>query len=327
MEGNDGNPPFELLRFIKEDLSFINKIQPSDIDKLSSEGSRVLRECSAFRQEDCHSSFDWMLLLVGSIDDLLSARTDPHSGAMLVLYRRSLLNSENLEALCKMCDPLTSTGEQITIAVWLLHKLCQVNSAWRISFKDGNSFSLYLIECFEKLVQSASSSGIFAKAGDVWNAMFHKLFLQAVETCKDPSYKILQLLINIDWPAFFDCGRNSFGMGRAQAILQNATFYIILQRRAEAAMHETNMNWEGCKAFIKKLGRCDQLCKQLLCIVINGGISVEDKLRMLAMFLQSFFNCLVWRRRIVGISMRSSRQVDPLLFQRQFQARRSQKRR
>jgi hypothetical protein len=130
---------FHLLERISADNECIHSLQPSDIDKLGEESSLALQRASvpestvslAERQVN-----ELMLGHIRTIDHTFSLKTDSaRDGAMLMLYRRTMITSDNLEALLRMCDSNVRTGQVRCHAFWQLRRLVSVQATWKVKLQ------------------------------------------------------------------------------------------------------------------------------------------------------------------------------------------------
>jgi hypothetical protein len=86
-------------------------LQPSDIDKLGGEISKALQRASVPEstvsvQEKLVN--DTMLSCMALIDHALSLKKNQSAsdGAMLILYRKTMITPDNLQNLFRMCDSI-----------------------------------------------------------------------------------------------------------------------------------------------------------------------------------------------------------------------------
>jgi hypothetical protein len=105
-------------------------LQPSDIDKLGVESPLALQRASVPESTislEERLVNEIMLECIGRIDNKLSLKTDSaRDGAMLMLYRRTMITPDNLEALFRICDSNIRTGIVRCYAFWQLRKLISV---------------------------------------------------------------------------------------------------------------------------------------------------------------------------------------------------------
>jgi hypothetical protein len=114
---------FQLLQRISANLDCVYSLQPSDIDKLGVEIFKAFQRTSVPEstvpvvEREANKA---MLSCMGSIDHRLSLKKDQSAsdGAMLMLYRRSMITPDNLQALFRMCDSNIRTGKVRCHAFW-----------------------------------------------------------------------------------------------------------------------------------------------------------------------------------------------------------------
>jgi hypothetical protein len=94
---------FHLLQRISADNECFHSLQPSDIDKLGDEISLALQRASVPESTVSVAERKMNEMMVGSIgrvDHQLSLKTDiARDGAMLMLYRRTIITPDNFEAV------------------------------------------------------------------------------------------------------------------------------------------------------------------------------------------------------------------------------------
>jgi hypothetical protein len=124
-----------LLMRISANYECIDSLQPSDVDKLGVESSLAPQRASvpestvSVAERKVNES---MLGSIRYIDHMLSLKTDnARDGAMLMLYRRTIITPENLEALFRICDSNIRTGMVRCHAFWHLCKLITIHATWK----------------------------------------------------------------------------------------------------------------------------------------------------------------------------------------------------
>jgi hypothetical protein len=123
---------FQLLQKVSESNEYIHSFQPSDIDKLGVEISKAFQrasvpESTVAREE--REVNEVMLGCIGTIDYALSLKKGTgRVGAMLMLYRRTIVTPDNLQALFRMCDSSIRTGKVRCHAFWHLKTLRSLES-------------------------------------------------------------------------------------------------------------------------------------------------------------------------------------------------------
>jgi len=98
-------------------------------------------------ESDVDSSF--LTCIVGT-DSFLAhnAPCDPTIGALLVLYRRTMITKDNLEALCKICSGSVPVNAEIqNYAIIVIDKICEIRSIWKLkmSTTNGSTVALHLL--------------------------------------------------------------------------------------------------------------------------------------------------------------------------------------
>ena len=190
------------------------------------------------------------------VDNILVVNGGPNAGASLVLYRRMILIPDNLEALCKMCDPSVRTGEVRGTALILLTHLCNVRSIWSIKMHRGEtSFAFHAMRAMQFIMHpdAKQDSGIQVECFTyAWST-----FTAALNICGDHPHKIAHFLAQYDWKALLDSPNEDAIWDWRQNHFES------LHARAVQAL-KVNWNDAAAKTLLYKLGSCDELFLRVL---------------------------------------------------------------
>lgn len=312
---NDG-AQFQLLQALQRNPeAFLADLEPSKMDKLSLEVSLAYQRCSvpSVSPEEREIN-EFMAGCIGTLDSMLSCRTDAKSGAMLVLFRRVILTPANLEALCKMC--LVRTGHVQRHAVWHLKTLSSVRSCWTIQFKDGSSLALNIVKALTRLLAPPSSIDQITMQTS-WSLLAIALGVLAGE----PVETYTSTLLAVDWPPMLQ--GQKFPVKTEDPVTGELTWwdmvvFICLHRLAGTAVQHygksTSRNNNPGVELLEKLGACDPLFRNVLRRVISGEVwsptsrgtkEKFEELPAILNFLVRFLYCLV--------PLQNCRELDALM--------------
>jgi hypothetical protein len=136
---------FPLLIEISSNIQRIHS-QPSNIDNLAVEIPKVFQRASVPESTvSIHGRQvnDLMMESIGTIDHELAFKLDSgRDGAMIMLFRRTMITPENLQALFRMCDANIRTGKVRCYAFSHLLRLLTVQYIWKVKLLDSNSTSV-----------------------------------------------------------------------------------------------------------------------------------------------------------------------------------------
>jgi hypothetical protein len=157
---------------VTNQAAYIDKLQPNDVDDLAVEITEVLERCSApetnlsARERGVNRV---MIAAVIAIDNRLSKSSSAgsvHAGAMLRLFRKTILTPKNLKALLLMTDSDRRTGRVRCSAIALLERFACVSSLWNVKLDSGSYFSSDLTSACAKYLSDEKCKECIAHIDD-----------------------------------------------------------------------------------------------------------------------------------------------------------------
>jgi hypothetical protein len=326
---------FQLLQKVSADIKFVHSLQPKDIDKLGEEVSKAFQRASvpestvAIEERQVN---EVMLGCIGTIDNELSLRQDSaNDGAKLILFRRTLITPDNLEALFRMCDPNIRTGKVRCHAFWQLRALLTVQATWKVKLQlqpDSNDSTPTSVAGRLITVMSTALSDqrkhCEHKSLYVCHYAPWTVCTESLGVCRDKPEKVVDLIHPFDWTTILQRADAAVLTEDLEApIYYDLTLFIVLHRWPVRLLQEDHNNSKA-KEVLQKLGKCDTLLRRVLQRVISGTISSTtattmpfEEMAPVANFLISFLYCLSpvpWDRDIESLVRRAHAALNESLM-------------
>lgn len=270
----DDRMNFPILQKVLADVDYVTRLQPSDMDALGNEVTMAYQRCalderSVSPAEQQINSI--MLGCIGTIDKRLedhSAR-NPNVGAMLMLYRRSVLTSRNLSALNRMCDHTVRSGMVRCQAFWHLNNLTKIRSVWKVPLEDGTSFAMAIIktmgQALNPSLQAVHASFPYCQCRNItWPCL-----CKALAACLDPPDEIVKVLLQYDWPSILQHDDVLVQSEGGVSTFYDIVIFIGLHQRCYQALGDNPENAEA-KKLLRRLGTCWLLFRRCQRRVISG---------------------------------------------------------
>jgi hypothetical protein len=324
---------FQLLQRVAADTAFVHSLQPRDIDKLGEEVSRAFQRASvpestvAIEEREVN---EVMLGCIGTIDHTLSLNQgSANDGAKLILFRRTMITPDNLEALFRMCDPNIRTGKVRCHAFWQLRTLVTVQATWKVKLQPDSNNSTPTSVAGRLITVMSAALGDQRKHCD-HNSLAVCYFApwtvcaEALGVCRDKPEKVVDLIYPWDWTTILQrTDAAVLSEGSEAPLYYDLTLFIVLHRWPVRLLQEDHNNSKA-KEVLQKLGGCDTLLRRVLRRVISGAMSSTtattmpfEEMAPVANFLISFLHCLSpvpWDRDIESLVRRAhSAMMESLL--------------
>jgi hypothetical protein len=327
---------FQLLQRVSSDNAFVHSLQPRDIDKLGEEVSRAFQRASvpestvAIEEREVN---EVMLGCIGTIDHELSLQQgSANDGAKLILFRRTMITPDNLEALFRMCDPNIRTGKVRCHAFWQLRTLVTVQATWKVKLQlQPDSSNSTPTSVAGRLISVMSAALSDQRKHCDHNALAVCSFapwtvcVEALGVCRDKPEKIVDLIHPWDWTTILQrTDAHVIPADDSEApIYYDLLLFIVLHRWPVRLLQEDH-NHSKAKEVLQKLGKCDTLLRRVLRRVVSGAMSSTtattmpfEEMAPVANFLISFLHCLSpvpWDRDIESLVRRArSAMMESLL--------------
>jgi hypothetical protein len=321
---------FQLLQRISANLDCVYTLQPSDIDKLGVEISKALQRASVPESnvsEKEKKVNETMLACMGSIDHRLSLKKDQSAsdGAMLMLYRKTMISPDNLQALFRMVDSNIRTGKVRCHAIWHLGTFLNVQATWKVKLPlqepGRNNSTSTSVAAKVITVMSAALSEQRDLCGNQEGSRCccHErpwiFFGEALGVCRDEPEKVVDLLHPWDWATILQRPDAAvMGVPPERPLFYDSILLDALHRWCIRLLKENHNNTKA-KEVLQKLGGCDTLLRRQLRRVISGETSCTpgstmtfEEMAPVVNFLNSFLHCLSpvpWDREIDSLVRRA----------------------
>jgi hypothetical protein len=297
-------------------------LQPSQIDKLALEISKVFGRASVPESAVSIGELEIneiMMKCIGKVDQELSLKQDSgRDGAMLMLFRRTMITPETLQALFRMCDANIHTGTVRCSAFWQLDRLLSVQYIWKVKLLDSNnstcSFASKMIYVMAQsmserrnLCDLPNSAACCCRTGPCI------LFSEGLGVCRDKPADVVDLLYHWDWPTILQ--RTDAPISDDDDLSSAILIFVAVHRWLGRLLQEDHNNPKA-KEVLQKLGSCDTLLRRVLRGTIAGQMSSTPGAYMLLLeflgivvdFLYAFLHCLTpipWDRDIDSLVRRA----------------------
>jgi hypothetical protein len=314
---------YQLLQRVSADTAFVHSLQPSDIDKLGVEVSKAFQRASVPESTvpiEEREVNEYMLGCIGTIDHELSLKQDSaQDGAKLILFRRTMITPENLEALFRMCDPNIRTGRVRCHAFWQLRTLVTVQATWKVKLQpDSNNSTSVAARLITVMFTALSDQRSYCEhnAGKVCRMAPWTVCAEALAVCRDKPEQVVDLIHPYDWTTILQRSDAAVIPRDASdgALYYDFTLFITLHRWPVRLLQEDHNNSKA-KEVLRKLGSCDTLMRRVLRRLVSGEISSKTATTMsleeifpVANFLIGFLHCLSpvpWDRDIESLVHRA----------------------
>jgi hypothetical protein len=320
-----------LLERVAKNIECIHSLQPSDIDKLGVESSLALQRASVPESTVSLPERlvnEIMLRCIGQIDHIISLKADSARDiAMLMLYRRTLITSDNLEALLRMCDSNIRTGKVRCNAIWQLRRLVSVQATWKVKLQlqpnsnisTSTSFAAKMITVMSAALSEHRSDlcGYRNNPGCGCHVSPWVFCVEALGVYRDEPEKAVDLLHPWDWVTILQPkppGATAVTETSDVPLFLFIFLFIALCRWPIGVLKENRNNIKA-KEVLQKLGSCDTLLRRVLRGVIAGEMSCTpganmsfEELERVDDFLGAFLHCLSplpWDREIDSLVRRT----------------------
>jgi hypothetical protein len=315
---------FQLLQKVSADKAFVHSLRPSDIDKLGVEISKAFQRASvpestvAIEEREVN---EVMLQCVGTIDyELFLKQGSAQDGAKLILFRRTLITLENLEALFRMCDPNIRTGKVRCHAFWQLRMFATVQALWKVKLQPDSNNSTSVAARFITVMSTALSDQrkhCNHKAEHACHVAAWNVCTEALGVCREKPEKVVDLIHPYDWTTILQRSDAAVVTEDAseEPLYYDSTLFVVLHRWPVRLLQENHDNSKA-KEVLRKLGSCETLMRRVLRRVISGDVSSTTATTMpfeeifpVANFLIGFLHCLSpvpWDRDIESLVRRAN---------------------
>jgi hypothetical protein len=246
---------------------------------------------------------------------------------MLMLYRRTMITPDNLEALFRMCDSNIRTGRVRCHAFWHLRKLVSVQATWKVKLQlqpnSNNSTSTSFAAKLITVMSAALSEERSDLCGnrDTPSCSCHTgpwtFCLEALGVSRDEPEKIVDLIHPWDWTTILQRPDADVAVIRvsSEATLHYDLILFIALHHWSTRLLQENHNNIKAKEVLQKLGSCDTLLRRVLRRVVVGEMSCTpgaimslEELKRVHNFFIAFLQCLSslpWDRDIDSLLQRA----------------------
>jgi hypothetical protein len=285
----------------------IAELGPSDVDRLGNEVSGAFKRCSVSESTIPVAEREVnevMLACIGNIDSCLS-------GALQMLFRRTVATPDNLKALFRMADPDIRTGMVRIHAIWHLCMLTSLRSIWDIQLKNvvsgetgsSNSVAFHMIRAMALALSITpyldATSTLNSTRGPLSNSRAWVSLGEALGICQDEPEMVMDLLMRFDWPSIFKRSDCHITDNPGDRSFWDSVLFVRLHLWPVRRLVQ-DPNDETAKQFLKKQkGSCVELFHRILRRIISGEIwsqgansSRFEDLGPVGIFLMDFMNCL-----------------------------------
>jgi hypothetical protein len=293
---------FPLLQAIDADLDAFKTLQPKDVDAFGVEIQKAFQRCSVPETTVSTIEREVNESMLGTIRMIESRMTlnggsSSEAGATLLLFRRVLLTPANMTALLKMADPHVRSGAVRCRAIWLLNALRQVMSVWKIRLEDGTSFAMGFIQALAKGLDPTIQVEHSSHNECHCNLITWGLLPTALVICKDSPCKVVDILLQYDWPAILQRQDACVVVKPDEKSFYDVVTYFQIHACAVRLLAE-DPNSTKARDLLRSLGNCNILFRRILDDVVTGKIwSVSGQkffeLAPTINTLTAMLNCLV----------------------------------
>jgi hypothetical protein len=293
---NSSDPPpnadylhFQMLMRASANPASIKRLQPKDMEELSSQISKALERCCVPEKSITDQEREINDMMLGSIiriGQFLARRDDDMDETLLNSFRKSITTSDNLQALLRMLDANVRTGAVRCKAVYILWQLLTTSThpIWDIPMKDGSDFSSQLLSAFSQAlddrVTKEKDTPTCQYCGGECLRSVYSLIPDALHNIKPPT-EIFTRISKYNWTLILQ--NPEFADANNKNALE---LFVPLHSLAVFSLRENSDN-ENVKVMLRKMGGCHELFTYNQSNLRNWG------LRMLQIMLNGF-PCFSW---------------------------------
>jgi hypothetical protein len=255
-------------------VTYIKTLKPQDIDHLAVEVRTVLENCSKSEtglSRSVRREQEVLFTCIVAIDHRLTLRDDSNAGAMVLLFRKTIMTPTNLQALLRITSASVRTGQIRCYAICLLDVLMGVSSIWSVKLNDGTYFATALICAYSKVMEDdATKKDIEHDKGCLCAHKSCMALRDGLFVTKDKPTKVLNRILDVDWTTVLQTEDGKceldFCHGNHKMLL-----WINLHKLAVRVYREDPPNAHKARTMLAKLGACNEL----FCFVLRRIKSEE----------------------------------------------------